>query len=621
MCGIAGIYNLNHQLVDKNILIRMSDAIKHRGPNDVGFYLNKNLGFGHRRLSIIDLSTAGHQPMSNEDGSIWLIFNGEIYNYLELIPELKLKGHIFKSHTDSEVIIHAYEEYGEKCLNKFNGMWAFALWDNANKKLFCSRDRFGVKPFYYYYNNNQLIFSSEIKALFLHPEIKKVPNMRIIFDYLSYGFTDHTEQTFFKGIQQLRGSHYLTVNKNGLKITKYWDLHERNDITINNDNGYSQKFYRLFEDSIRLRLRSDVPIGTCLSGGLDSSSIVCIVNKLLKEEGIKNLGKYQKTFTSCFAEKKYDERQFSQSVIKQTGAEENLTFPKSENLFNEMQKIVWHQDEPFGSTSIFAQWCVMKLANKKNIKVLLDGQGGDELLGGYEGYKSSFFANLLKQFKIISLLKEINNFGIKSIAPLLPGILFYFLPRPLSNNLFHYFNRDNNRYLDNKFKLNYYHSVEHYKKFNNIFNNHLYENLIYYALPQLLHYEDRNSMAFSIEARVPFLDYRLVEFMFSIPSNQKIGSGYTKVVLRNAMKGIIPELIRKRRDKMGFVTPEDIWFRGILKKQIYSILNSFSFKKRGIFNVDQINKEFKLYCENKKNSGFIIWRWINLELWFNKFID
>lgn len=275
MCGIAGIYNLNNEPVSQNTLKRMCDVIKHRGPDDEGQWIDRNIGFGHRRLSIIDLSSAGHQPMSNEDKTIWLTYNGEIYNYIELRPELEARGHHFKSHTDTEVIIHAYEEYGEECLNKFNEMFAFAIWDSRQNKLFCARDRFGIKPFYYYFDFRRFLFASEIKSIIEDKTIEKRPNNWIICDYLVYAYLDHTEETFFDGIKQLLPAHYLVIKDGRLSIKRYWDLNPEEKYEPSDDVKYAQRFYELFEDSIRLKLRSDVPVGTCLSGGLDSSSIVC----------------------------------------------------------------------------------------------------------------------------------------------------------------------------------------------------------------------------------------------------------------------------------------------------------------------------------------------------------
>lgn len=622
MCGIAGIYSLYHLPISAGLLKKMTDIQRHRGPDDEGHYINNSVGLGHRRLSIIDLSPAGHQPMCNEDGTIWITYNGEVYNYIELTPELKAKGHVFSSSTDTEVIIHAYEEYGEECLQKFNGMFAFAIWDERKKKLFCARDRFGIKPFYYYFDSRRFHFASEIKAIIEDRTIERKPNDRIIYDYLAHGLLDHTEDTFFEGIKRLMPAHYLVIENSEVKIRRYWDLDPMNVQKEVGDEECARKFYELFRDSVRLQLRSDVPVGTCLSGGLDSSSIVCVANDQLKELSDEP---QQKTFSSCFDDKKYDEREYIEAVIEKTGAQANYTFPKGEELFDLIQDVIWHQDEPFGSTSIFAQWHVMKLAKERGVKVLLDGQGADEILAGYHGYYLSFFADLIKTFRFKKLNTEINYYSkyhsyskLYALVQVLILIIAYLSPNFLKNKIKYIIIKKG--WLKSEFIKANNKDKTTISKYKSYLQNHLYQVLII-GLPSLLHYEDRNSMAFSIESRVPFLDYRLVEFMFSLPNNQKINNGITKVVLRSAMKDILPEKVRNRMDKMGFVTPEDIWFRTSAKDKIIEIISSDSFRGRKYFNVSEIKKEFEAHCKGKKNISFVIWRWINLELWLRKFID
>ncbi len=618
MCAIAGIYNFDNSPVPEDLLHKMINILRHRGPDDEGYYITHGIGLGHRRLSIIDLSPAGHQPMCNEDGNIWITYNGEVYNYIELAQELKARGHVFKSVTDTEVIIHAYEEYGEECLQKFNGMFAFAIWDDKKKKLFCARDRFGVKPFYYYSGGRSFHFASEIKAIITDSTIERKPNDRIIYDYLAYGLLDHTEDTFFEGIKSLLPAHYLVIENSEIKIRRYWDLDPTKVKNKVDDEECASKFYELFRDSVRLRLRSDVPVGTCLSGGLDSSSIVCVANDLLKECRAELK---QRTFSSCFDHKKYDERVFIESVLKKTGAEMNYTFPKGEDLFDLTQDIIWYQEEPFVSTSIFAQWHVMNLAKERGVKVLLDGQGADELLAGYHFYYYSFFADLIKTLSFTNIIKEIifySNHHSYSKLNALGIAVFYLSPNSLKNKIKHIIGKKS--WLKSEFIRANNKNERAISKYKSHLNNHLYQ-VLAMGLPSLLHYEDRNSMAFSIESRVPFLDYRLVEFMFSLPNNQKINNGITKVVLRNAMKGILPEKVRNRMDKMGFVTPEDIWFRTCAKHEIIEIIGSDRFSKRKYFNVPEIKKEFEAHCKGKKNISSTIWRWINLELWFRKFID
>ncbi len=640
MCGIFGILNLESEMKDVTTFEKMSRSLTHRGPDDKGyvfFELKGNQRFfsskevtndipvrffegllvlGHRRLSIIDLSPAGHQPMSNETEDIWIVYNGEIYNYQELTEELRRKGHIFRSKSDTEVILHAYEEWGVECLRHFNGMWAFALWDRNRKKLFCAKDRFAIKPFYYYIQGQRFIFASEIKAILQDPDVQRYPNDKRVYDYLAYGYLDHTNETFFKDVYQLRGAHYLVLDiQRGnfeLEIHPYWDLTpKKEEIT----DHFDDRFLELFQDSVRLHLRSDVPVGTCLSGGLDSSSIVSVSKRFFNST-------VHKTFSSCFDDKKYDERDFIMTVVESTQSEAHYVFPKAEDLLAEIEDLIWYQDEPFGSTSIFAQWSVFKSAKLNEVKVILDGQGADELLGGYHPYFGVYLAELMKRFQWRQFLQEylkIKRVHGYSNDWLIRHLIFFLIPRQWLGRVRKQILLQQGKWIN----FDDYHQEERAapRKFKNIFLEELYQSLMAVRLPALLHYEDRNSMAHSIEARVPFLDYRLVEFVFSLPMDQFIQGGMTKVVLRKAMDGILPEKIRARKDKIGFATPEEIWFRTSLRVHINDILCSRSFEERIYFNVKEVKKAFKGHCEGRMNMSSTIWRLVNLELWLRTFID
>ncbi|MFA6392457.1 MAG: asparagine synthase (glutamine-hydrolyzing), partial [Patescibacteria group bacterium] len=526
MCGIVGVINLDQKSVDKKDIERMTRIIKHRGPDDEGCFIDKNIGLGHCRLSIIDLSSAGHQPMSNKDGSIWIIFNGEIYNYLELRKELEKRGHSFQSDTDTEVIICAYKEWGEKCLEKFNGMWAFAIWDKNKKELFCSRDRFGIKPFYYFFDGKIFTFASEIKAL-LELGIPKKPNDALIYDFLKFGMLDHTNETFFKDIYKLPAASWLKLASDGkIIIEKYWDFEVSDKIEDKiPDQKYTEQFRELFIDAIKLRLRSDVPIGSCLSGGLDSSSIVCTVNKLLKEKNVPSIGEIQKTFSSCFANKKFDEREYIEEVIKHTGAEKNYIFPKPEEFLEELDNLIWHQEEPFSGTSMFAQQMVFKKAREK-VKILLDGQGGDELLAGYRKFYFFYLLKLFKNKKIIKCFKTALPF-FASIEVL--KTLY------VKNGLKYLFKTSKNNIIDNLLNPVFLKNFADRKLsfgYQNNLGKRLKEDLTKWSLPVLLRYEDKNSGTFGLEARLPFLDYRLVEQAAKMPLDQKMRLGWTKFILR-----------------------------------------------------------------------------------------
>jgi asparagine synthase (glutamine-hydrolysing) len=644
MCGIAGIYSLKGNIRPEAIK-KMTALLGHRGPDDNGFlgansvkqeaYLlsgekscvvgpsidnfdkSVNLFFGHRRLSIIDLSPGGHQPMCNENGQVWIVYNGEIFNYPDVRRELEPLGHRFKSQTDTEVILHAYEEWGTDCHKHFNGMWAFAIFDLRANRIFCSRDRFGIKPFYYTYDGRRFCFASEIKA-FLETELAIEPNEQMIADYLFSGMLDHTEETFFKGVYQLRPGEYLLIESNQLKVRSYWDV-ECTEVRFPRGEDYADRFYELLKDSIRLRLRSDVPIGTCLSGGVDSSSIVCLANRLMfdgQPVDLKDSEKRQKTFSSCFKDNTYDERKYIELVIQQTGAEKNYVFPEAKRLHEDMAKLIWYQDEPFGSTSIFAQWEVMRLARQRGVTVLLDGQGGDELFGGYPPSYGYLFYEKLRHWRLGRLWKELEGFRKHHTANMLAVTVSRWIGAQVSRWM-----EKKIDWAEEPFQRKYLRYIPRPSKFENDLDNYLYHCLRSTTLPRLLHYEDRNSMAFSIEARLPFLDFRLVEYIFSLPTDQKIKDGITKIVLREAMKGTLPEPVRNRYDKMGFITPENIWFRTVLKENINEVIRSKSFAGRGYLIVGKVKKAFEDFCNGKADLTQAIWRWVNTELWFRMFID
>jgi len=406
MCGICGL-----DWQDTKLCKVMANILRHRGPDDEGFYFDDRVCLGHKRLSIIDLEL-GHQPIHNEDESIWIVYNGEIYNYEEIRGKLE-REHVFYTKSDTEVIVHAYEEWGTKCVEKFNGMWAFCIYDKDRNILFLSRDRFGIKPLYYHSDGTKLLFASEIKALLAY--IKAQPNDEIIYDFMVKGSLEHKEDTFFSGIKRVFPSTNLIydIETKRLKKERYWDIKvvsSKIKSASLDDERYAKKFHDLFVDSVRAHLISEVPLGTCLSGGLDSSSIVCVANSILlskpHEQVAKAIGERQKTFSAVYLEKDIDEREYVKKVIEKTNAEENHVFPSGKGLFNEIENLVYYQDEPFPSTSLYAQWKVMNIASSK-VKVLLDGQGGDELLAGYVTHFRIYFSQLLRERKLLTLIKEI----------------------------------------------------------------------------------------------------------------------------------------------------------------------------------------------------------------------
>ena len=641
MCGICGIYSKKQ--IDDSVIKRMNDSLMHRGPDDAGIYfncesLNANcevpmVALANRRLAILDLSQAGHQPMSNENGSIWITYNGEIFNYLELRDELKKLGHSFRSDTDTEVVIHSYEQWGEDCLKHFNGMWGFALWDNRQKKLFCARDYFGIKPFYYFWNDSTFIFASEIKSILTHPLINKRVNEEIVYDYLTTAQIDHTEQTFFQGIKQVRPAHYLTINSSGkLNINRWWNVgvNEGIEDTRLNESEIVNRFKEPFEDSVKIRLRSDVPIGTCLSGGLDSSSIVGIINRLLFKGQISNtelIGSRQKTFSSCFNNNSCDEREFINAVTEKTQVEQNCVFPDGDKLWEELLQVMRYQDEPFGGPSIYAQWNVMRMVAQKGVKVLLDGQGGDELLAGYHNYYDVLFNQLRRNWRFLKLWQEIKlTKGVFAMRDSAPFFFYLYKIAPLfmqsvlkgivKSTHVNMIRQTLQPVLQNRFKNRIVIPSETQESLSNA----LYHDVFDFSLPGPLHYEDRNSMAFSIETRLPFLDHRLVEFIFSLPANYKIRNGWTKWVLREAMKEVLPEKIYLRRDKVGFAVPEALW----LEQSRSRIANLFNKTSGKTLSGDFINHQYVLDNLDrmiKTGQSRFIWRCINLEIWLQAFFS
>ena len=602
MCGIAGQYCSNGTQPDKRLLSLMSEKLSHRGPDGEGMHLSSCTGLVHRRLAIIDLSDNARQPMTNEDGTLWLVFNGEIYNYIELHQELVGKGHQFQSKSDTEVILHAYEEWGADCLSHFNGMWAFAILDEKSETLFCARDRFGIKPFYYTLVDGTLLFASEIKALLAHPDVGKFPDSTTLATYLAWGVLDYSHRTMFDGIFQLKPAHAMLFGKEGNGIPfPYWNIEICSDTqSAASDNQVAAHLLSLLHDATKVHLRSDVAVGTCLSGGIDSSTLTILINNLIREEAPASVGTLQKTFSAVFSDKRFDESRYIDAIVAATGVNNRKTEPSPEELWKDIHNLVYMQDEPFGSLSIYAQYCVMRIA-REEVKVVLDGQGADELLAGYLAYQGSNINGLLRTFRWWTAWNEIVG-SIRYHPDFIGSSLRQLLVRKGRRHLLKGYPEETHRYDGNLSKV-------------------LHRELTSTNLPSLLHYEDRNSMAFSIESRVPYLDVRVVEYIASLPIRQKIRNGVTKVSLRRAIKGIIPEVIRCRMDKMGFVTPEEVWMKDHLRPFILQILNSTRFHERPFWDADAVGRDYLKFLEGGSLYSPEIWRIICTELWLQKFFD
>lgn len=619
MCGIAALISDKYE--DPSYIKKMTDAIIHRGPDSQGqmALYEGRIYLGHCRLSILDLSQMGNQPMSDLSGRYWITYNGEIYNYIEIREELMQLGYRFKSNSDTEVIMAAYDHWGKGCLHKFNGMWAFVLIDVKKCKLFAARDRFGVKPFYLWKSSEGFwAFASEIKQFTVLPGWESHINGQRVYDFLNWGLAEHTDETLFNGVFQLRGGQAFECSigdmKNKLPIEQWYVLKPQHF----NGNIYDaiDRFSELFGDAVRLRLRADVPVGSCLSGGLDSSSIVCMVNELLCKD---NLQERQRTVSACAAVEKYNERKYIDEVIKQRNISGFYTYPSLEFLFDSLDEITWHQDEPFGSTSIYAQWCVFKTAAEKNLKVMLDGQGADEQLAGYHSFFAPRFTKLLKALHWISLYKEMlycKKIHHYSIWHMLKGMTEALLPENICNLLRNHYCYTVlspgwlNMKRINARPMNPIASVG--GKGKDITGLSIAQ-LTACNLQKLLHWEDRNSMSHSIETRLPFLDYRLVEYVLGLPDAYKINKGITKRILRESMAPLLPASIQMRMDKMGFVTPEEVWMKqnkDLFLQHVYDAVDL----SQGIINENMRIKAIAI-LEGNEQFSFLLWRIISFGNW------
>lgn len=621
MCGICGMFRKNNE-VDKEKFEQMIDIIAYRGPDDRGAYYEDNIALGHRRLAIIDLSKEGHQPFSYKDRYI-MVYNGEIYNFHELREQLRHKGYEFATKTDTEVLIAMYDCYGKECVKHLNGMWAFAVYDRQQQTIFCSRDRFGVKPFYYCHSGQDFIFASEIKQILLMKQGDVYANRQRLLEYLILGDLDYTDETLFRDVKQLRGGYNLTlhVETGACTLEQYYDL-SRTRADRKSYRAACDDFRRLFERSVALRLRADVPVGYCLSGGLDSSAIVCMADSIIGRSGKKV---EQHTVSSCFEDKAYDEQEYIDEVVRHTQVTPHKIFASEQDLFENLDEIIWHMDEPFSSTSIFAQWHVFKSAKENHLTVMLDGQGADEQLAGYTGFYSVIFAYYLRRFRLIKFGRElyyycrnrrVSETYVAAKDVILNALVSAFMPNRLKMYL--------------KRKLGYGYSglpfseqlIERAVKGREIYQvsspREYSLDHMKYSMSSLLHYEDRNSMAHSIESRVPFLDYRLAQSIYSMPVHYKIRKGMTKSVMRDGLDGILPDKIKNRVSKLGFVTPEEKWINENFDQFREQLCRACEQLK------DMIDAErvIKWFDDNKgeiKRGNYLPWRIICAGHWVDVF--
>ena len=631
MCGINGIAlsSRSGRSLDPGLLERMRDVIAHRGPDDVGIFIDGNVGLGHRRLSIVDVAS-GHQPMTNEDGALQITYNGEIYNHSDYRDDLEARGHVYRTHCDTETILHLYEDHGDACVDYLRGMFAFAIWDTKKRELFIARDRLGVKPLYYVHTDDgSLYFGSEIKTLFEAGAIKPELNFSALPDYLANHATSG-EETLYKGVKRLLPGHTLMWRDGKLEIKEYWDVSftkaEQNGRT---DKDYIAEWYELFRTSVRLRLMADVPLGMFLSGGIDSSAIAAVMSGMVDEP--------IKTFSVAFAEREANELAYARIVAEAYKTNHHEVVVSPEEFFNALPRLVWHEDEPLAHPSSVALYFVSLLASQ-HVKVVLTGEGSDELLAGYGRYRKTILnLSLGKHYRTLtpSLVRGAVRSGIQGlptskvrqkllrsflgVAPDIESIYFdnfAVFPLAMQGDLL------SNQTLERIGAIDPYAGVREALEqtdADSLLDRLLYADIKTY-LHELLMKQDQMSMATSIESRVPFLDHKLVEFTCSLPEKLKLRGGTTKYILRESMKGVLPEAILSR-SKMGFPVPIGAWFRGAYASVIDEYVLSERAMSRGLFNQDFVRDLVQRHQSGAENHDERLWALVNFEMWQRQFFD
>ena len=650
MCGIAGLYD-RHGRADLGRVQAMSQLLRHRGPDDEGMVLIDPVGgqwsthggadtpaavfrsglpwapagshgapatarhgvaLAHRRLAIVDLEPTGHQPLCDASQKLWIVYNGEIYNHVELRQELERAGHAFRGTSDTEVIVAAYRQWGEGCLSRFNGMFAFALWDAGKQRLFCARDRFGVKPFYYQYDGHGFAFASEARALVLTQAWRIQPHLPAVRDLLALDWVDHESHTFFEGLRQLPAGHWLAVGEDGFRVERWWSLPDDGPAGGTAED-HAREFAELFTDAVKLRLRADVEVGSCLSGGLDSSAVLTTAARL------KNAGLH--AFTCAYEEgPAYDERRYVRAVAEATGAHSHVVVPDGSDFWSVFDALTDHQGEPTAGQGVYSQWQVMKLAQQHRLKVLLDGQGGDETLAGYFRYLPTRLRDLAATgqwsrfaalFGPVADRLGLGTTLLHTFEPWLPG--------PLVAGLRRRFGQGKDRVLASRLRKVPSQAPRAPRGSRSGLWDQLAFDTLVRQLPSLLRYEDRSSMAFGIETRLPFLDYRLVEFAFSLPDNERLDGVTTKAIARAALGDRVPRVVLERRDKMGFETPTDLWFRGRHAGEVRRRLT-----RSGPFQewVDPqvVADALESFLAGRREIGLQVWRWLSLEAWSRHYL-
>ena len=599
MCGIAGFWGPP----DSALLAAMTISLRHRGPDDNGHFEDGIASLGFRRLSIIDLEH-GNQPVSMDAGRLQMVYNGEVYNFRELRAELEARGHAFHTTCDTEVVLHAYAEWGTDCFRRFNGMWALAILDEreAAPRLVLARDHFGIKPLFYARHRGRIVFASEIKAILQDETFPREVDDQQMYEYLRFGLFDHNDGTFFRGVRQVPAAAFTVIEGGAISETTYWTPH------LSEDGDPSPEVFRsIFERAVQRRLVADVPVGICLSGGLDSSSICTVMAQQLRDHvpDTESLGDRLKTFSAVFPGDRIDESSYIKSVLETTGADTSTVQPTDQDFIRELEAWVWHMEEPMVSSAPFAMWMVMRLA-RLQVTVTLDGQAGDELLAGYDHYPYVLLRQLLRERRFAEFAHE---------AWLLRDIVAPLVRRRL---------RERGHRVDVASLLSPSFTKGRRPPEDDRVADDLKRRLLQdfrtYSLPPLLRYEDRASMAHSLEARLPFLDQELVEYILTLPRSAIIHNGWTRAIVRQALRGVLPKAVARRRKKIGFTTPEFRWYRR-QRAVLQSLMRSPSFRARPYWKAAAVAEGFRRACAGEVEESMFFWRAVNAEVWLRIYID
>src|SRR5689334_1899658 len=631
MCGINGIAfsSRSRRRVDATDLKAMRDVITHRGPDDEGIYIDENVGLGHRRLSIVDVAS-GHQPMTNEDGSLYIIYNGEVYNHADYREDLESRGHVYRTHCDTETILHLYEDFGDRCVEHLRGMFAFAIWDRNKRELFIARDRLGVKPLYYVHTDDgSLYFASEIKALLEARAVKPELNFAAFSDYLANHATSG-EETLFVGIKRLMPGHTLTWHDGQIQIRKYWDVSFAKAAPDGrSDKDYIAEWSDLFRKSVELRLMADVPLGMFLSGGIDSSAIAAVMSTLVDDP--------IKTFSVAFKEREANELEYARLVAQAYKTDHHEVVVSPEEFFAALPDLIWHEDEPLAHPSSVALYFVSRLA-AQHVKVVLTGEGSDELMAGYARYRKTILNLAVGEHYHRMVPAGVRDLIRGQIAGMSASKLRAKLSRTflsLSPDIesiyfdnFAVFPRSDQQGLLTPDTIDRIGGIDPYAGVRRVLSEtdaqSLLDRLLYADIKTYLHEllmkQDQMSMAASLESRVPFLDHKLVEFTSGLPERLKLNRWTTKYVLRQSMKGVLPEQILTR-PKMGFPVPIGAWFRGPYAHVLDEYVLSSRASERGIFNADAVRTLVNEHRGGLANHSERLWSLVNLEMWFRTFID